>query len=360
MSHVATEAVSAPLRLRLVTDEVLDEPADDGRVLLSPQMTLSEFFAAFHKPAVLIPRDTKDRTLSAYEESLDYWRRFTGDPPLCEIDYVVTGHFYEGLKSLPGKRKGTTMAKNTIRKHCNAIQQMLDIAGQPERKRRQAAGLLQRVPYVERPPEQETDRGEESFTIAEIADILAACPRAKRRRFLMAPTPIFWRAFVTFAFNVGFRIETLMAIEWTMIDEAWIKVPPGCIKKGRGASFYLNAATLEALQPLRAFKQHSPRIFPWPNYSHNNHTNIREHHAHLLREAGLPPERLFGFHAYRRAHGHYLNLINPNASTMSLNHKQSETTRRSYIRKATLSESLDKMPRPAAKSAGDEQQLLLF
>lgn len=361
MNTQAQENSRPQLTLRVF--DAPDDDADDGHVTLSPHMSLCQFYEAYYKPAVMIPRDNAARTLREYAKSLDYWKDFTGDPPLSQINYVTCADFLSGLRKLPGNKVGTTLSNNTIRKHACAVQMILDMTGSPERKRRHAAGLLDRVPYVERPAEQETLKAEESFTLAEISAILSACGKARQRRGLVIPTPIFWRGLVTFAFNVGFRIETLMSIEWTMIEESWIRVPSSreVIKKGRGNVFYLNESTRAAIEPLKAFKQYSPRVFAWPNWSQQNQSNLQAHHHALQAAAGLAKERQFGFHGYRRAHAYYLESVNPNAAAMSLNHKDGgKTTRKHYLRKELLSDALDKMPQPAQRESSDAAQLMLF
>lgn len=350
------------LKLR-VWEPTTQEEAGDGFDCLSSQMTLSAFYTAYFQPAFLVLRDSAKNNIKQYDETIGYWKRFTGDPPLCEIDYVACGDFIKGLRALPGRKRESTMANNTVRKHARTLQTVLDLTGPVDRQHRQAANLLTRVPYLERPPEDENPT-EDSFTLEEIGQIIDACRFAGKRRGLPMPTPVFWRNLYKFNFNVPLRIDTLLRIEWEMIsdDGLWIKVPAKIIKRRRGAEFYLNDAARAALDELKAFKHASPRIFPWPNWPKCQSNFQQRHRKHIQRKAGLPPHRQLGFTAVRKAHFFYVARINGMAASMSGNHKQQETTRKHYIRKQLLSETLVQLPQPAKPqtNANGERQQKLF
>ena len=65
-------------------------------------MSLVQFANLFVLPVWMSERQDQEKTRVDYRKSLDYWRIFTGDPPLLAIDDFTTSKFLTGLYSVPG------------------------------------------------------------------------------------------------------------------------------------------------------------------------------------------------------------------------------------------------------------------
>ena len=83
--------------------------------------------------------------------TLKRWRLLTGDPPLAQITNSVLARFRDVLSKSRGLQSHKKMSPNTIRSKMVTIQTLLDKAGPPRPRNRDAAGLLERVPYAKPP-----------------------------------------------------------------------------------------------------------------------------------------------------------------------------------------------------------------
>ncbi len=113
----STQLVSADEMLEAFSSALIEKmlkvrtvPASDGpktalppKGSLSRQMTLSQFYEAYYKPVRLEARGAAVRNIEAIEQSLGYWKRFTGDPPIEAIDELTTLAFLNGLGKLQGR-----------------------------------------------------------------------------------------------------------------------------------------------------------------------------------------------------------------------------------------------------------------
>lgn len=330
------------------TLRLFSEPsAADSAAALSPQMTLAEFFREYFLPVCLVARGAAPRNVQQYRESIAYWRKFTLDPPLALIDDFTCAQFVRELAQVTGLKKGATLSPNTIRKHCFHAQTVLDAAGPKSRHNRKGTGLLPDVPWIERPRQRKKDVTE-VFTLDEIARILTACAAAKapqQRRTGVEPAQ-WWRSLFEFDYNTGMRIGTLGALEyaWLRHDEQYasmvMDIPPGrAYKRGDAHKIPLNAAAVAAVERIRTDRV---RIFPWP------HTEswLHETRRRILRQAGLPRERQFGFHGVRRLYGTKMARINPIAGRKSLGHSNPKTFEDCYVGSSLWTEALDELPQP--------------
>jgi hypothetical protein len=244
-----------------------------GVMSLSPSMKLSEFFDSYVLPCFLIPTRAAKRNIDQYRESVRLWVKKTGDPPLEKITQEVASAF---LARLAGRLwNNQPIRTNTIRKHCTAIQKILDLAGPRTRRNRIAAGLIAAdLVYLERPAKQHRPVRDD-FSLDEISLIFAACSSALQTSNLYGiPAAEWWRALFIFLPNTGLRIGTAMTATWEMFDThypGWLEIPPEAFKGGhQGGYFYVNSYARLALHQLRTFvsadQEISRRLFPWKNW----------------------------------------------------------------------------------------------
>jgi len=346
--------------LRLITDVEASSPGG-----LSPAMRLGEFYRRFFERVVLETARANAQTLASYRESVAHWQRITGDPPLAEINDFTCAEFAVGLAALPG-RKDPLMAVFTIRKHVRNVQRVLNHAGPRiagDRTARRNQSLLGEVPLIERPA-ADLEPPDGDFTIAETVQILQACgrlpPRAPRAAAVGVSPGTWWRALIVFLFYTGLRIGATMRLEWSMLEGEWIRVPSRTSKQRRGKKQFFHPEAREAIEPLR---RGQALIFAWPNWIEKQgaRRSMRRVFECLLARAGLPEQRRFGFHAFRKEHATELASINPLAAQMSLGHTDMRTTQQHYVNPRITAAAIQQMPSlRAAEKTGDTRQMRLF
>lgn len=327
---------------------------------LSAALRLSEFVAQYYRPVHLVARDARPRHLEAVDQSVQYWVRFTGDPPLSAIDVFHARDFVVGLKALAG-RKYATLANNTVRKHCRCIQAILDLCGPPSRDHRAGLGLLAVVPYLSRPPAEEKP-AEDCFTLAELVRLVEQAHLAQlptRIGGLPIAPEMFHRVIYVLAFDTGMRIGGIMGATWKHYHPdhptgAHLVLPPGSAAKGRRTKrIELNAAAVAAIELLRGYD--AERIVAWPRAWPGSRHNLYDQHRLIAR--CLPPERReLAYHAIRKLHTNELAAINGLACMKSLGHASARTTVEHYTSRKVVAAAVAQLPTLAL--AADRQQRL--
>ena len=273
------------------------------------------------------------------------WARYTDNPPLFKIDVRMAAKFVCALKERGAVRKaGAKASPNTVRKHCIHLQYVLDRAGPCSRHNRQGANLVANVVWLERPRSRRKPASD-SFTVAEIGFWLDACLFADSPRIKGILPATWWRSLITFIYNTGLRIGTVLQLEWSMIDGEWLNVPGNIYKGGDSKRFYLNAEAREAIAAVRTARD---RIFPWPCSENRLHRVRRE----ILKRSAIPAHRHFGFHALRKAVATHLAQANPLVAQMVLGHTSLAMTRDHYVHPDIVSGELSKLPQPKMSKAG--------
>ena len=309
---------------------------------LSPEMTLSAFFRDFYRPIVLVSKGAAASTVAEDETSFRYWKKFTGDPPICQIDQHTCAAFVSGLLSVR-KRCGEPLSTTTINKHANAVQKVLDLIGPPgrERRLRQAQWLVDLVPFIERPPATKTGpKG--VYTFDEIQRLVFAATDARVPDKLAVTPAEFWTALLVFLFNTGCRIGESMKLTWRMVDddERLLRLP-WSVRKGR--KFHevpLNDAAMAAIATMR--RCHTERVFPWPVWPNSKQQLFKE--LRRLRIV-LPSGRRFGTHGIRKGTGTLVDAKNPTAAQKLLGHSTAQMTRDFYVADTVVRAALVDLPR---------------
>ena len=316
-------AKKLPQSFRVIRDEAdIDAPLRSAPVGITLDLRLSEFYAHYVLPVFREGKSADAKTLKQDRESLAYWIEFTGDPPMRLIDEVLCAAFVKRLKKQPGLKAGSTMAGETVRKHCTHIQTILDRAGPRNRRNRSGQSLFRDsdgmpcdAPYLER-AKKRLKPANKDFKLMEIGAWLDACDYAIETDSLMGKTPRdFWRALVIFCWNTGLRIDTVMELTWAMVDAQepdWIEIPGAIYKGGRqDFSTYLNAHARSAIESIHALGQE--RLFPWFNWPASQGW-LQACRRKILAKTVLPPHRRFGFHGLRRA---LITYVSPKSSIVA-------------------------------------------
>lgn len=324
---------------------------------LWPGMTLTEFFDAYVLPDCLT--DAAEGTIKEYRQTLKYWRAFTGNPPLSSIDRHTIRVFRDELKQLPGRRKGETIAENSIHKHCVNVQFVLDRAGPQTRYHPQGAGLISDPPLVPKPPVV-INEVRDNYSLAEISLILETCRLAKLPKRPGISARDWWESVIIFGYNVGLRPESLLLIEWDWLytDEhgTWVQVRPRSAKKKRGRAYFLNLHALAAIEVLRRTAPvRGPKIFGGDFHINTFHKWRREQ---LLNRSPLPVNRRLGMKGLRKAMITELSKINGTAAKIAAGHKGRDVTLDHYTNVVVYVEAAHKLPQPTKPTRIDPQRKL--
>lgn len=265
---------------------------------ISPRISLGQFFRGCFEPLWISARGLSPATAASYRESIAWWQRLTGDPPLGEIDDWVAAEFVGGLQRQTGRRN-RALSPFTISKHTRQLQRVLDFAGPKTRDRhgRRNLAVVPDVPLLEHPrlPLLAPDG---DFALGEIRAAYLAAAWMTRPTTLAWP-PGWWRALVVVAATTGLRVGQLLSLQWQDLQPAeglpgaWVLVTHQAHRARRGLRQYLTA---EAVAHLEQNRQHPRQLFPWTASRRWLGASLQQ----LLELAGLPPQRRFGFHGFRK------------------------------------------------------------
>lgn len=319
---------------------------------LSADLRLSEFVAVYYKPVHLVLRDARPRHIEEVDQSVKYWVRFTGDPPLAAISVYHARDFVVRLRELAG-RQGERLSANTVRKHCGMIQAILDLCGPPDRRQREAVGLIDDVPYLPRPRRESTTRVEERFTIDEVQQLVDNAHRARLPTRLPCTAGEYLARLYVLLFNTGMRIGGAMGATWRNYHGDHLVLRARVAAKGfRDLRVELNDAARAVIEAQRGAD--AERVFPWPqSWPASRHSLYNQHD---LVCACLPADRRFGFHAFRRLHTELLDGINPAAVQMALGWTTGRTANEFYRGRKLVAASVAQLP--TLRAAPDRQRRL--
>lgn len=320
---------------------------------LSPAMTWPQFYEVFFLPVCLIARQAARKNIKQYDETLDYWERFTCNPSLEATNDIHTADFLMELEKLPGRKKGTKISPNTIIKHCVHLQAVMDRAGPRSREMRNGQGLLDEVPYLARPKARKKD-ADDNFTLDEQTAILRSCWAARAPREFLPQREVYWQSLYLATYNLGLRIGSMMSLEWSMQYGGYLFVP---VKGGDTRKIFINPWARVAIEAMRPITGRCERIWPWRRWPTSErwlHTN----HRFILEAAGIPKQRQFGFHGFRKAMVTEASEFDPLAASLQAGHRNFQVTQQSYVNPKRVESGMSKLPQP--KLPGRDQQARLF
>jgi hypothetical protein len=221
----------ALVRQQSATDEILKDPdgflaaaavADRwlrsrGEALFpkGDQLTLSGFFEQVYRPRCL--SDATSVTIKMYRVALRKWAFITGDPPLQLISVETLILFRDVLQSRRGLDKVKPASPNTVHHKLRQIQTLLDKAGPPGPRNRDATGIIERPPWIKKP--REVQRRIRIVTDEQLDAVYASAVSAEYPRSEGVRPPAWWRALLVTAYNLGIRRRSLFLLR--MSDVHW-------------------------------------------------------------------------------------------------------------------------------------------
>ena len=352
----AMEATVIVIRRQAGTDAVLEDPEGyvrsalvcerwarkKGRGLFPTEghTTLKSFYETYYKPVRL--SDVSGQTVATYESVIRLWCVITGDPPLGSVTAETLASFRNCIARLRGKQPASRTSPNTVRKYLRHLQAILDKAGPPGRRNRDAANLIPDAPWV-KPPKARISQPRIVLP-GHLSDTYTAAVAMNYPRIQGFKPPAWWRALLVVAFNTGLRRRTLfeMRIEEIDWDARCIRLPAKHMKAGRPHIAPLNHTAIEHLLAIRTDRE---LVFPWPY----NVTYFDQCFHRLQDAAGIPREEHFGLHTIRKTLGTILYEVSPGAAQMTLGHMDQATTRNHYVRADQIvTRALDQLKQPDA------------
>jgi len=310
------------------------------------QVTLRTFYQTYYKPNRL--GDATPGAIAKIAGALRQWVLFTGDPPLAEITVATLGQFKTCLERLPGRDRVKRLSPNTVRGLLKTVQTILDKAGPPGPRNRDAAGLVERPPWI-KPPREVLD-APRIVSPKQLNDAYTAAVAMEEPRGLGFKAPAWWRALLVLAYNTGLRRRTLfeLRMEWIDWDKRRIVVPPRSMKSKRFQVVHLNETAFRHLLAIRTSRE---LVFPWPATMRTFHQTM-----HRLEDAaGIPRREHFGLHDLRKTLATQLFATSAEAAQCALGHAGSNVTLRHYVAADRLvADALDQLEQPEAFTSGDK------
>ena len=298
-------------------------------------MTLTELFDN-HQLARLRNHDRSQRTIYEYRQSLKYWEAATGGVAVGKVKEKHIVAFKDYLKSLPGKKPGSTMAANTIRKHLRMIRPLLALAAPKDMSNKRGLGIMTEMPELA-PPAEELREAADTFTREEIVAWINAAKSRRARPIAGVPSPLWWECLLKLIYNTGIRIGTAIQIRWDWIDFDDRTI---CIEKEAGVkTTYTVSLNDEAVEVLEAIRQTSnrteshDRVFCWEM----DYRTLYRHASSQMKLAGFPEKRRFKFHAIRKYFGSEIAAESLAAATQALGHSTPIVTTRYYVNRKQVS-----------------------
>ncbi len=353
----AMNTAAAIIRQLAGTDAILEDPSAYYRQAaaaerwcrragvplfkVSEAPTLTSFFRDYYEPMRL--SDVCSGTMKVYQESLRKWTLFTGDPPLATITPLVLARFRDYLQRMKGKDRVSRYSATSVRKILAHIQWVLDKAGPPGPRNRDAADLIATVPWIRLPRlELKEPRivSDEQLSAVYLATACMDRPRLPGIR-----PPAWWKAILVFLFNTGLRRGTVFRLHMNAVDwaNATLTVPADSIKSRRTHVLPLNTSVIDHLRAIRTNRE---LLFPWP---HGLLAPFYREWHRLLSAAGIPRADHFGFHDIRRTLATRLWVESPAAAQLVLGHVAVSTTIRHYVNgRNIVADALGSLAQPAA------------
>lgn len=320
---------------------------------------LSEFYERLYGPRIQV--GARPRTAEAYRSTLSWWKRATPDPPLRKITTETVTRFLERLRNpelplelettgevqrmLPfaadrqqvPKKPREGLGPPTVNKHRTHVLAMLDKAGPPSPRNRNAFGIIDQVIWAARYPEDDPNP---RHIDPEVLDrIYRGCTRARFPKLPMICPCDWWRALMFFGYSTGFRRQALFGLRWEHVNlkKLEVRLPPELDKKRKWRIKPLHPVNARLLMRIRTG---APEVFPWP---HARNTGYQHFHA-IQRSAGIPQGAWYNFHDLKRACGQALQVISELVRDYMLDHGSKSTAKYYVAMEGPCRDAIQKMP----------------
>lgn len=302
------------------------------------KLTLRQCFETFNLPDL-----TNPHTAAEYRVCLNRWEKYSDDPAVGKIGNRTLANFRDacidaGLS--PATFNGTR----------NVIRLILRRIGPAEYRNPQGEGLIPKVPFVKKLPEEWSFP--RIWTLEELGAMYDACNVARRPEGEI-PAADWWRTLLVFGFHycprrrdlLGLRTDAICwkegVVRWAAKKtRKWHVLPlvhPACVSHVRRVW-----SDREFLFPDRHGRRLT--IAAW-----QGHHGLCQTFRRIQQAAGLPDYH--GLHTLRKSGSSYLESVAPDMAPYVLGHSLTGVTARHYINPSTtgrLAEALRSQPQPSA------------
>lgn len=221
-------------------------------------------------------------TRGAYKFCLDNFERIIKPVRLQAITTKTITDFVAKRRQEPDMRKGTLVSRATINKELRHLRAVL--------RRAHDFGYLAKVPKL--PFEKEAKKLPSYMSDEHFLAIYAKCDDAKHPLDLPngVTACVWWRGLLTTAFMTGWRISSLLALDWDDVDlDAGTALSAAADNKGdRDQLVPLHPLVIEHRKPLKA--AFTKKVFPWTT----NRKTLWDQFQRLQKAANVKPPGSLG------------------------------------------------------------------
>jgi integrase len=274
---------------------------------------------------------------------------------LTSIDVLLLTRFRDALAKTRGQNKWSYATPTTVAGKMQAIQTVLDKAGPSGHRNRDAAEILEKVPWVRAPrTEARPVRLVDPKHVSDAYRVACCMDRPVVEDGGLKPGE-WWRALLVVAWNTGLRRRSLLELDWDMVDweRRFFRIPGRSMKAKR---FQIQPFPEVVLTHLRGIRRSEHGlIFPWPMHIREFSNKWHE----LLDLAGIPVENHFGLHDIRKTLATTLWGNDPQAAQFALGHASATVTARHYVSQTGIvAAAVDAIEQPEAFGAVTPEELV--
>jgi integrase len=296
-------------------------------------LTVPAFLDHYMIPNCLPQATSETRRL--YRRVAKKFALVMGNPPLRAITTETLITYRDTLTAMIGRGKKKPLSVNTVRMYVSHLQHILDRAGPPGPRRRDASGYLKSVPWVRLPMMQLG----EPRTVSD--QVLARCYAAAEKMIypnLKGVSPAaWWRALLVTGRYLGLRARTMFGMEFKHIEFRSRRVVlPASIMKARKTLVLPLADVVCDHLNAADFRTNRRFVFDY----NTTREQFRKDFHRLQRLAEILPQNHFGLHVLRKTAITRLWEISPQAAQMLGGHGSSVITRLHYVATGEAIESV--------------------
>lgn len=339
-------ALCHKIRAELTLDQYVDPdkpPEKTERTWTEFRQSLEEkHLAPMHKPSAAV-----------FRGSLDLFERLINPTVVSAIDAECIAGYLAKLREQPGRKAGSKMGVQTIRKHAAILKVALGYAHEWKYR-----GDMPVVKLPKAPEDDPVPMPLEIFKKVYAAANAAIYPK----QYSDITAAEWWRAALVLAATTGARLGELLALEWACVDleNGLATIDAQKTKAKRTATLHLVPLAIQHLMRIR--QMHEPEVLPWDR----SPRKLWDEFERIQRAAGVTrpakesgaPDEFWGFHSLRKL------FLSANASRLSSHelmvfarHRDIKTTMDHYVQRQGLAREamgrlwVPELPEPEVQTA---------
>lgn len=293
------------------------------------QLTLREAYGRHYDKSELSPR-----TAAKIGYELKAWEKFSGDPPIGQIDDATAAEFRATMLK-------SGLSPRTINSTWGTVRMILRFVGPRETGNPRGRGIISQVPQMK--PCKESRPLPRRLALGDLDAVYRACDGAKYpSRTGGVPAVAWWRSLLVLAYFTGLRKSDLLALRRDQFDLQRGLLSFRAQKTGKAAHFPLHPVVVQHLaaiwQPERELVFQGMR---------SRCGRLYEYLREIQQRAGLL--ETFGLHDIRRTAASEINRVARGMAPVFLQHVAEDVSGQFYLNATDeLEEAIGKMRFPEA------------